>query len=161
MDITLARRQLLRRAGFVAGGAVLATTAMAAPAHAGEAPDDDLGLAGAWLLDRTDDDGYHARGVFTFAVGGVVHYQDISPVAPMLHGAWTSGPKRTFRYETWAGIPADEVGGIPALTVRVVGTGTWTRDTFTNPYVLTAFLADGGIEVARSPGKAFGTRIRP
>ena len=160
MDTALARRRFLRRAGFVAGGAVVATATMAAPAHAGGQPSDDQGLAGAWMLDRVDDDGYHARGVSTFASGGVVHYQDIFPIARMRHGSWASGPKRTFRYETWAGIPADDATGVPALTVRVVGNGAWTRDTFTSPYVLTAFVGETGVEIGGFPGNATGTRIR-
>ena len=157
----VARRHLLQRAGIVAGGALVATTAMAAPAHANDEPDGGGGLTGAWTTDRIDDDGYRAHGIFTFSLGGVVHYQDIFPVNATLHGSWTAWSRRTFRYEMWGGLPADTATGVPGVTIRVAGSGTWGRDAFTNPYIVTAFDGATGTEVIRYGGNATGTRIRP
>ena len=156
----LGRRQMLRRAGVMTGGAVVASAAVASPALADGS--DSSGIVGGWLVDREDpSSGFRAHGVFTFAAGGVVHYQDIFVVNALLHGSWKAGSGRTFRYEMWGGLPADPVTATPALTARVAGPGTYTRRTFTNPYVVTLFDAASGNEVFRYEGVATGTRIEP
>lgn len=157
----VARRHFLRRVGLAAGGGLATTVAIAAPVHASGSPGGESSLTGAWMTERADDDGYRARGIFTFSSGGVVHYQDIFPANSLLHGSWATGSRRSFRYETWGAIVADPATGAPALTVRVSGTGTWRGDTFINPYVLTAFDGATGTEIARFPGTATGTRIVP
>lgn len=156
----LGRRQMLRRASVITGGVVVASAAVASPALADGS--DSPGLVGGWLVDREDPDiDVRAHGVFTFAAGGVVHYQDIFVLNAILHGSWKAGSGRTFRYEMWGGLPADPATGAPALTVRVAGPGTYTRRTFTNPYVVTLFDAASGTEFFSYEGVAKGTRIEP
>ncbi len=158
----IGRRSVLRKAGVALGGAALATAAVASPAFAGtDSRDDSPTLTGGWLSDRQDvGSDFKNRGVFVFAAGGAMHYQDIFPVNIVLHGAWV-GSDRRFRYEMWGGIPEDPASGAPAFTVRVSGPVTVSRRSFTNPYIVAFFDPVSGSELFRLDGVAKATRIDP
>ena len=154
----LGRRQALRRAGLITGGALVASTAIASPAIA----DGNFGsdLVGGWLIEREDPDlNQTHRGVGSFSVGGTIHYEDIFPIGPVWIGTWVAGRNRTFQFEMWTGLPPDPASGLPALTARAVASGTFTRRSLANGYVVTLFDAASGIEVLQFAGSAAGTRI--
>lgn len=152
------RRQALQRAGLIAGGTLLVSNAVASPASAA----DDLGVGplGAWLIERVDPALNQTHiGVGSFSVGGTIHYEDTFPAGPVWIGAWTAGPGRTYRFEMWTALPPDPVSGLPAVRARATASGTFTRRTLANPYVVTLFDAASGAEVFRFEGSAKGTRI--
>lgn len=158
----IGRRHVLRRAGLAAGGAAVATATAASPAFAGGGNngDDASALTGGWFLDRQTTVG-KARGVITFASGGSVQYQDISPAnVVVLHGAW-SRSEGAFRFEMWGGAAADTATGAPAIVVRIKGQVTLNRRGFTSPYIATWFDPVSNNEVFRFDGAARGTRIEP
>jgi hypothetical protein len=165
MDGTrIGRRHLLGRAAATTGAALAATTVVApTPVSAGGGPGDDRGVTGGWSTDRVDASiGATAHGIWTFSDGGVVHYQDIFPINAVLHGAWASGPGRTFRFEMWGGL-ADPVTG-DAITARVAGSGTLRRaGTMTAAYTVTLFVGPSESSPVgfQYDGEATATRIVP
>lgn len=157
---TMDRRHLLNRAGLVAGGAVLATVVAATPASASHNDGNGEALYGGWLLDRRDTVGT-ARGVITFGAGGTVLYQDIVPASPtLLQGGW-AGAGRTFRFDMWGGSAANAAAGTPAVIVRISGTVSVSRRTFTSPYVARWLDPASNAEIFRFEGVATATRIEP
>jgi hypothetical protein len=158
----LSRRVLLRRAGAVTAGTVAATAAASAMPAVASGDGTASVLTGGWLTERDDAPiGGKALGVFTFSTGGAVHYQDIFPLGPVVHGSWREGRHNSFRYEIWAGYLADPAAGAPDITARVTGNGTYTRRTFEGPYVVTLFDAASGTEIFQFAGVATANRIEP
>ncbi len=154
----MGRRQALKRAGLITGGTLLVSTAVASPASAGG--DLDAGPLGGWLVERVDPALNQTHlGVGSFSAGGTIHYEDTFPAGPVWIGAWIAGPGRTYQFEMWTALPPDPASGLPAVRARAMASGTFTRRTFTNPYVVTLFDAASGSEVFRFEGSAKGTRI--
>jgi hypothetical protein len=152
---------MLRRTGLVAGGAALATVAIAAPANAdGGGGDDRRGsMTGGWNLHRQDVFGVY-DGIFLLATGGVTTYQDINPPGPLpVLGVWSESGRR-FRWEIWSGFDADPASDSPASTAQVVGQGTRSDRTFTSTYTTSYFEAATGALLGAVDGTATGTRFQ-
>ena len=158
---TVGRRQVLRGAGVVAGGAAVATLGFAAPAIADDGSKHG-GLLGAWRVTRQDEGGTPVAGFASFASGGVSLFQDINPVGPSFCGAFGEGDHSKFKATILSGSRAEEAfPGSPALTSEAHVEGTRHNDTITGTYSVTSFDAVTGDALGPpTPGTFTGTRIR-
>ena len=161
MDVErIGRRIMLRRTGLVAGGAALATVSIAAPANADNGGNDQRGtMTGGWKLHRNDEFGPN-DGIFAFATGGVVTYQDINPPGPLpILGVWSESGRK-FRWDIWTGFDADPANDSPATTAEVLGQGTRTDRSFTCTYITTFFDAASNAPLGSLHGTGTGSRFQ-
>jgi hypothetical protein len=167
------RRHLLGRAGVMTGAALAGAVGLAAtPALADDGGGDRGGrVIGAWLVDRVNEPLFGAptgsvfRGVWTFAPGGVTHYQDlfgvtaegpITELIPPLMGAWSGDSFRRFRYEMWSQFPLPS----PFLA-RTAGIATVEGDTISTTYRNDFYATVDGPSVFSFGGELTGRRLSP
>lgn len=115
---TMNRRGLLRGAG-VAGAVALAGVAGASSASAS-----DMGASpeGSWLVTHRDDppgNQMKTMGVVSFAGGGVLLSQDISPAGPPQSGTWARQGDGGFKGTFWGGQPGPAGPDKPGFTVKI------------------------------------------
>ena len=154
---SLGRRQVLRGAGVVAGGAAVTGLALASPAMASD--DDGGGLAGSWMVTRQDDgDPTEVQAVFSFAGGGVFVEHDILPAGPPFTGTWARRGGGRFRATFWSGFPGEGGPGSPGVTVRVRLVGRVEHRTISGTYTATGFDPTGA-QVNSATGRFSGHPI--
>ena len=99
----LNRRRVLLGTGAVAiGGVAVAASASSASANG------DSGPSGSWVISRKDDppgDTTTVTTVVSFAAGGVLISQDISPAASPFTGTWARRGDGGFQGTMWVGQP--------------------------------------------------------
>ena len=140
---SLGRRQVLRGAGVVAGGAAVTGLALASPAMASD-DDGGGGLAGSWMVTRQDDgDPTEVQAVFSFAGGGVFVEHDILPAGPPFTGTWARRGGGRFRATFWSGFPGEGGPGSPGVAVRVRLVGRVEHRTISGTYTATVFDPTG------------------
>lgn len=151
------RRQVLRGAGFAAGGAAVGVAAFAAPAAA----HDNRGgtLSGSWLITRQDDGAPSTTaGVLSFAGGNVMVEHDINPAGPPFTGTWEGHDDHRFRATFWSG----QAGNGPnqaGPTIRVRLRGQVRRGNLTGTYTFTAFDPSTGAPVQTGTGKVLSGKL--
>lgn len=152
------RRDVLRGATVLAGGAAAAGVGLAQPASA-----DDTeaarrhSIVGNWMVRRTNADGSVTRTVASFAAGGVHLTNDISPTGPLYTGTWRQEGDAT-RAVLWAGFPG-ETPGSPGPTVQVKVRGRVRDDRIDGTFTFTLFAPDGDTVLQRGSGSYRGFRI--
>jgi uncharacterized cupin superfamily protein len=160
----LDRRQLLVRSGLVTAGVVAGSVASGRPAAA----DTDRGgpVVGAWTVHRQDPDDFEAHGIWTFAAGGVVQYQDLYATSagvpqerafPALMGSWVSERGRSARYVMWSPF-VNVVPGLPPLMARTSGMLSVDGDSIESMY-LVEFSLPGTGTLASYDGQLTGSRL--
>lgn len=158
-DEVIERRMLLRGAGL-AGATVIGGTTLAASAAAGD--EEHSRVTGSWLVTHRDDPGgdpTEIMGVASFAAGGVVANQDISPISPTGLGSWKRRGRNGFRASLWAGIPGDGPGA-PGLTLNVRLRGKVEDDEIEGTYAFKVFEPSGATAF-EGTGTFEGERIKP
>jgi hypothetical protein len=154
---TLGRRQVLRRAGVVTGGAAVAGLGMASPAIASD--DDGGGLAGSWMITRQDDgDPTEVQAVLSFAAGGVAIEHDIGPAGPPFTGTWARRGRASFRATFWSGFPGEGGPGSPGVTVRVRLVGRVEHRAISGTYTVAVFDPTGA-QIESATGRFTGRPI--
>ena len=160
-DARIGRRQLVRTAAVVTAGGALAVGTGVGSASAHENDDDHRhGLLGSWVLEhRNDPPAPPAPGtsIVSFAQGGVIIDNDITPDPLVRSGSWSMTGRSTFKATLWSAAPADV--GVAGATMRVQVVGRLHRDTFEGTAVITAF-APGGGQLFAGTGIFTGTRLR-
>jgi len=161
-ESVIGRRQMLRGAGLAAGGAAVATVAMAGPAGASESGGGGR-IEGSWLVTRQDDPPSEegpVQAVLSFASGGVIISHDILPAGPPFTGSWTARSRRRFRATILTGFPGEGGPGSPGVIVAVHLEGRLDGDTISGTYEGTVTDAAGG-ELDAFTGSFQGQRIEP
>ena len=169
-DDLMDRRHVLRGAGVVAGGVAVAGLAAAAPAGASEADAaaSQSEESGSWWLTRTDDGtGATVVSVTTFAPGGGVINNDISPTGPLSSGTWREDGRDVVSV-LWAGLPGapPSTGGAPAVPGFTIRTDSRARvrpnGRSSGRYTYTVYRPGSFTDVAFTGSGTFtGRRIEP
>lgn len=115
------RREALRNAGLLAGGAAIGGLALASPADADDSR--ERGLTGSWMITRRQaGEPEDSIAVLSLAAGGVAINHDILPAGPPFTGTW-AGHGREFRATLWTGFPGDSGPGSRGPALRVTARG--------------------------------------
>jgi hypothetical protein len=153
------RRQVVRAAAGVAAGGALLGGAGVAPALASERHT-DRGLLGSWLLEHRDDPPAPpspGMGVVSFAPGGAIIENDISPEAGLRSGSWAMTGRSTFKATLWSAAPTEVA--VSGATVRVRVEGRLRDDSLAGTAAITGFAPDGS-EMFSGTGTFTATRLR-
>ncbi|MGO4600512.1 hypothetical protein [Terrabacter sp. 2YAF2] len=152
----LNRRRVLLGTGAVAiGGVAVAASASSASANG------DSGPSGSWVISRKDDppgDTMTVTTVVSFAAGGVLISQDISPAASPFTGTWARRGDGGFQGTMWVGQPGPAGPDKPGLTVRVRIRGSVRKDKLSGTYQFSVFDPSGAV-VAHGTGSFTGHPI--
>jgi hypothetical protein len=152
----LNRRRVLLGTGAVAMGGVAVAASAASASASG-----DSGPSGSWVLSRKDDppgDGMKVTTVLSFAAGGVLISQDISPADSPFTGTWARRGDGGFQGTMWVGQPGPAGPGKPGLTVRVRVRGSVRKDRLSGTYQYSVFDPSGAV-AARGTGSFTGRPI--
>jgi hypothetical protein len=152
------RRQVVRAAAGVAAGGVLLGGTGVASASATERHTAH-GLLGSWVLEHRDDPPAPpspGTGVVSFAPGGAIIENDISPEAGVRSGSWAMTGRSTFKATLWSAAPPEV--GVSGATVRVRVAGTLRDDTLSGTAAITGFAPDGS-EMFSGTGTFTATRL--
>jgi hypothetical protein len=157
------RRNVLRGAGFAAGGAAIGALGFATPAAAtgqGNQGEGGGSLSASWLIIRQDDGTpTTVTGVLSFASGNVMVEHDINPAGPPFTGTWAFLGNGRFRATFWSG-QSGQGPNQPGPTLQVRLTGQVKRGNLTGSYTFTAFDPTTGAEIQTGTGKILsGHRI--
>ena len=150
------RRVLLGTGAAAIGGVALASSASATD-------NGDSGPSGSWVVSRKDDppgDTMTITTVVSFAAGGVLISQDISPADSPFTGTWARRGDGGFQGTMWVGQPGPAGPGKPGLTARVRLRGSLRKDTLSGTYQYSAFDPSGAV-VAHGTGSFTGHAIEP
>lgn len=147
--------------GATAPGGTALASGTAAAARTRDDRDDRIGedLVGSWVVRHRDDaaDSPEVTGVVSFAEGGILISQDISPASPTGVGSWTAR-RRRFRAKFWAGFRGEQPGG-PGVTFLVRIGGRVDDDEIAGRYRYVVYDGASGDEVARGTGTFDGVRL--
>jgi hypothetical protein len=130
---TMNRRGLFLGAGAV-GAVALAGVAGASPALASGS---GAGPTGSWLITHEDDppgSGTKTMGIASFAEGGVLLNNDISPAGATGAGTWAAQGDDRFKGTFWDGQDGPAGPGKPGFTVKVQIRGRVAGDKISGTY---------------------------
>lgn len=151
------RRVLLGTGAAAMGGVAVAASAASASADGNS----DSGPSGSWVISRKDDppgDTMTVTTVVSFAAGGVLISQDISPAAAPFTGTWARRGDSGFQGTMWVGQPGPAGPDKPGLTVRVRVRGSVRKDKLSGTYQFSVFDPSGAV-VADGTGSFTGHPI--
>lgn len=137
-----------RRRVLMGTGAAVAIGSVAGASSASASSSSGSGLTGSWVVSRKDNtaDAVKTTTVISFAAGGVLISQDISPADSVFTGTWEGRGGGGFQGTMWMGQPGPAGPGKPGVTIRVRIRGGWTQGKIWGSYSYTVFDASGAVQ---------------